>query len=105
MSIYDDLAAGEPALPLNDVPAQSYVPRRKGKKICLSTVFRHHQIGINGIRLEAVKCGGVLCTTRAAVLRFYRALTDGDAPPLLRTPARRSRDIERAQRELEVVGI
>jgi hypothetical protein len=65
----------EALVPLAQVPRLKWLPlRQHGKRIHLSTVYRWHQRGLNGVRLEAVQCGGTRCTTEAALIRFFNAL-------------------------------
>ncbi|MBP3957172.1 DUF1580 domain-containing protein [Gemmata sp. G18] len=74
-----------------------------------STVFRWLTKGAkaNGghlVRLEAVRVGGRWLTSRGAVARFVRALTDAATPaapvPAPRTTSARQKASERAGREL-----
>jgi hypothetical protein len=97
----------EELIPLTQVPALPFVPRRRrGKKLNVATVFRWAQQGIAGTRLEIIRFGGTLCTNRSALLEFFRRLTPGSvtssSPP--RTPGQRRRASERAARELEKLG-
>jgi hypothetical protein len=41
------------------------------------TLARWGRIGIGGVRLEITKCGGTLCSSRAALKRFFDRLTTG----------------------------
>ena len=55
---------------------------RGGKSVNPSTVWRWVKRGVrarNGVRvrLEAIKVGGTLCTSDAALVRFFNALTEG----------------------------
>jgi hypothetical protein len=57
---------------------------RGGKAVNPSTVWRWTTRGVrarNGelIRLECLKVGGTCCTSDEALLRFFRALSDGTA--------------------------
>jgi hypothetical protein len=94
----------EPLIPLAQVPAQPFVPRRRGgKRLNVSTVFRWVQQGLAGVRLEAIRFGGTLCTSKGALLEFFRRITpasDMSLSPHLRTPQQRLRASERAAREL-----
>jgi hypothetical protein len=106
----------EELIPLCEIPKQPFVPRRRaGKKMCIATAYRWAGIGINGIRLETIKCGGTLCTTKTAILEFFQRLSAPRIPanvvlpsepaPAIRTALQRQRDSERAGRELEAAGI
>jgi hypothetical protein len=57
---------------------------RKGRPTHVSTVHRWIQRGVRGIRLEAVRIGGSLFTSREALQRFAERLTgspDVSSPP------------------------
>jgi hypothetical protein len=99
----------EPLIPLTQVPALPFIPRRRrGKKLNTATVFRWAQQGIAGTRLEVIRFGGTLCTSRSALLEFFRRLTpesDAGVSQQPRTPGQRQRAGDRAARELEKAGI
>ena len=58
----------EHAIPLSDVPR--YVPKRRGKKVHYSTVYRWATKGARGRILETVLSGGLRYTSVEAVARF-----------------------------------
>src|SRR5262249_8873929 len=99
----------EELIPLTQVPALPFVPRRRrGKKLNQATVFRWAHTGVRSVRLETIRFGGTLCTTQGALLEFFRRLTpESNAPPAQspRTPGQRQRASERAARALEKAGI
>jgi hypothetical protein len=101
----------EELIPLTRVPALPFVPRRRrGKKLNQATVFRWANPGVRGIRLETIRFGGTLCTTKSALLEFFRRLTPthDNAPssaPAPRTPGQRQRASARVAGRLEKVGI
>ncbi len=98
----------EPLIPLTQIPAQPFVPRRRGgSKLNVATAFRWAQRGVRGIKLETISFGGTRCTTRTALLEFFRALAPDQqqARPLPRTPGRRARESARAAAELAKAGI
>jgi len=67
----------EPLIPVSLVPALPWLPaRRKGRKLHSSTVFRWIGRGVRGVKLEAVRVGGTLCTTEAALARFFQLLAE-----------------------------
>ena len=73
-----------------------------------STIWRWHKCGIKGIRLETIVVGGRRYTSREAIGRFIERTTraaDGSHAHQAATPARRKREIERAERELDAAGI
>ena len=81
--------------------------RRRGKRPHVSTFYRWATAGCKGVRLETIRFGGTLCTSLEALQRFAERLTTADcgetAAPV-GTPARRRREIERAERELRQAG-
>ena len=104
MSIFD-----ETILSLHDA-AQLIPSNRAGKRINFSTVWRWALKGIiaqNGdrVKLEFVKCGGRLLTSKQALERFVAALTTSSRQPEIRTPTARNRANEVAQKKLAKYGI
>jgi hypothetical protein len=99
----------EPLIPLNQVPRLPFVPRRRvGKKLNVATVFRWASTGIRGVRLEVVRFGGTLCTTKTALLDFFRSLAStkhGGPAPVPRTFRQQQRASELADNELTKIGI
>ena len=95
----------EGLVPLGDVP--KLLPKRQGKPPHISTAFRWAQRGIHGVRLEVIQAGGVKCTSRPALSRFFQRLSDVQAgrPVSTCSPARRQRAIARAEAELAKEGI
>ena len=61
----------EEAIQLSDVPL--HVPKRRGKKVHYSTVYRWATKGARGRTLETVLSGGIRYTTVEAVSRFLTA--------------------------------
>ncbi len=47
----------------------------------LSTAYRHALEGVRGVKLEVVRVGGKLYTSRAAIQRFLDRLTATSRPP------------------------
>jgi Protein of unknown function (DUF1580) len=99
---------------LNDV--RELLPNRPN----VATVFRWCLRGIRGVRLEHVRVGRRIMTTADALDRFLADVTAAhDAPPAeraarrssvrrrpgRRSEARRQRDLDVANRELQGVGI
>lgn len=95
-----DLVA-ETTIPLKE--AANVLPRRNGKKINFSTLWRWAFRGIRGTRLEVLRIGGTLYTSTEALQRFAEATTTG-RPAVTRTSKRRQRDHARADRELSEAG-
>ena len=78
-----------------------------GGPVHVSTVHRCALKGVRDIRLETFLRGGIRYTTHEAVARFFAATTaaaDGQSTPN-RTIARRKRDVDQAEAELEAAGI
>lgn len=100
----------EELISLKDV-CQLLPRRRRGRKPSFSTVWRWALHGVRGVKLETLRVGSTLCTSREALQRFFDRLSesDGAAPPqqqpTYRTPAQRQRAVEQAERELEKMGI
>jgi hypothetical protein len=72
-----------------------------------STLHRWRLRGVRGVKLETCLIGGRRFTSQEALERFTGSTTaaaDGEPMPV-RTPARRARDIEKAEAELnEKIG-
>jgi Protein of unknown function (DUF1580) len=64
----------ERAITLAEVP--QYVPKRHGKKVHYSTVYRWMTKGVRGKTLESFMVGGVRFTTVEAVHRFFELKSD-----------------------------
>jgi hypothetical protein len=101
----------ETIIPLQKA-ARLIPPGRNGKATHIGTILRWILNGSKGpsggvIRLEAVRLGGRWVTSREALARFAARLTPalGEAPAAPRTPGRRQRASERAEKELEKCGI
>jgi hypothetical protein len=84
-------------------------PGRNGRPTHVSTVYRWISSGIGGVKLEAVRLGGSLYTSREALNRFAERLTAaGDRRALSPVPAgtaARRRAAERAASVLDRIGI
>ncbi len=90
--------------------AAGLLPRRRaGRKVHPATLFRWSRTGIRNVRLETIRIGGTLCTSREALQRFFDALTQTDSTS--GTPASTSNKraaeqrTEVAERELSKRGI
>ena len=70
----------------------------------ISTLPRWRLRGIRGIKLECCLIGGRRYTSHEAVDRFSATVTAATAGERsrCRTPVRRERDIQRAERDLEI---
>ncbi|NLE37136.1 MAG: DUF1580 domain-containing protein [Pirellulaceae bacterium] len=91
--------------------AQSLPRRRAGKKPHLSCLYRWSTTGCRGVVLETIQVGGTRCTSKEALARFFRRLTDPaqHGPTHPETPRqhdhRRQREIAAAERHLDEEGL
>ncbi|HZL37859.1 MAG TPA: DUF1580 domain-containing protein [Tepidisphaeraceae bacterium] len=84
--------------------------RKTGKRAHVASIYRfalHGAVDLQGnrVRLETIRTPGGQLTSRQAVERFIRALTDPDAQPNAPTPRQRQREIEAAESRLTAAGI
>jgi hypothetical protein len=56
-------------------PVNEIIKARLGKRVCSSTLWRWRLKGVNGVRLECVRVGGLWATTAEAFARFLDAQT------------------------------
>jgi hypothetical protein len=77
--------------------------RRSGRKPHVSCLFRWAKHGLRGVRLETIRVGGTLCTSREALERFFARLAELDHPNATRAeiPTPRQREIAEASRKAE----
>jgi hypothetical protein len=95
--------------------ATRILPRRNGKRAAISTLWRWCRKGINGVRLEYIRVGRNIATSREALNRFYEALAQADPVPVPQassekplwpaTSAARRASLAAADRVLERAGI
>lgn len=71
----------ERPISLAEVPA--FVPKRNGKKVHYSTVYRWTTKGVRGRVLESIMVGGIRYTTVEAVHRFLAARPTSRVEPVL----------------------
>jgi hypothetical protein len=95
-------------IPFRDVPA--LLPRRRrGKRVHVATIHRWATIGYRGIKLRFVQVGNTRCVRRDDLDEFLRRLTSvatGEpTPAATRSPAARRREIERANQDLDDMGV
>jgi hypothetical protein len=97
---------------IETIVALAYVPedlpRRRGrKKPHVSCIYRWTTSGCRGVVLKSIQIGGTRCTSKEALARFFRRLTQGDAAeaPAVRSVAQRERATARAMRELDAAGL
>jgi hypothetical protein len=58
--------------------ASHWLPRIDGRKIAVATLWRWCRRGVRGVHLEYVRVGRRICTTRKALLHFFRILSGLD---------------------------
>lgn len=96
--------------------ATKTLPRVNGKRPAISTLWRWCRKGLRGVRLEYIRVGRNIATSREALSRFFAALADADTPPAqsphpvtrperAAAPAARQRALDEADRILEEAGI
>lgn len=97
----------ERLIPLAEVPSLEWLPRRKGKKIHLSTIHRWAANGARGRKLRTAMVGGCRCTRESWLESFFEelAMPEHEIKDGYRTPTQRARDIAKAERELAADGI
>jgi hypothetical protein len=95
------------------VRAAKWLPARRGDRPThASCLFRWAKHGLRGVRLETLRVGGTLCTSREALERFFARLAEKGNPKAaaLCTPvpapsqpdSRRQREIAEAAVQAEV---
>jgi hypothetical protein len=92
--------------PLADVPNLPCIPRRRGgRKLHRSTVMRWVNPGLRGVRLEAIRVGGTLCTTIEALQRFFERLAAPRPEPQPTSGEKRQRELQQIEQELNAARI
>lgn len=80
------------------------LPKRNGRKLNLSTVYRWVDSGVSGVYLETAYFGGLRCTSIEALARFDAELTRVKCQPKQPKPAtdrQASRAHQRAMAKLQ----
>jgi hypothetical protein len=87
--------------------AQLRPPGRNGRPQHISTTYRHALAGFRGVRLEVVRLGGSLYTSRQALQRFAERLTAASVhgAPTRQPTTQRRQSCEHAAERLDRVGI
>lgn len=89
--------------------AELYPSRRVGKRLNVSTIWRWSLHGARGQILETCHVGGQRFTSRQALQRFIDGCSNAPTAhypnPPKRTAAQRQRDHEKAERELDRMGV
>jgi hypothetical protein len=105
-AVLADIGDGDIPIPLTELPAHWAIPKKRGRQPHVSAIFRWASRGLRGHQLETARCGGVICTTRSAVARFYARLSGVPDNRNIPTTARgRLRELARAERELDDAGL
>lgn len=89
------------------IVSEKFPDRQKGKNeigkgVSCSTLFRWAKKGVGGVRLETVRVGRTIGTSRPALSRFFKKLADADqsaAPAQTAIGASRKRTVEIAAAE------
>ena len=96
--------------------ATKVLPRLNGRRPAISTLWRWCRKGLRGVRLDYIRVGRNIATSREALSRFFSALAEADTPPesppksrrcpeLRPTSAARKRMLDEADRILKEAGI
>lgn len=83
--------ADEQLISLSETP--DYLPRRRGKKVHISTIYRWVFKGARGKQLESVLLGGIRYTSLEAIQRFL-----GDPPDSLLEHRRQNQILDQLRR-------
>lgn len=93
----------EKLIRFSEVKNLPWLPRRSdGRPIHDSTVYRWASEGIGGVKLEHMKTP-FLCTTEAAILRFFERITEPPEETAKRNASESAHT--RAVRRLEAAGL
>jgi hypothetical protein len=85
--------------------AAALFPRRRaGSKVSTSTLWRWYTRGSRGVRLEVVRIGGQVLTSRDAIRHFIAARSVAGGAAVPQAPAASTRS-KRAMKELERMGM
>ncbi|WP_428937796.1 DUF1580 domain-containing protein [Fontivita pretiosa] len=94
--------------------ATRLVPRCNGRRPSIPTLWRWCRRGIKGVRLEYIRVGRNIATSKQAISRFFQTLAAADKPmvgdePTPRPPgsaqAIRQASIAEANRFLDRIGV
>jgi hypothetical protein len=87
--------------------------RHAGRRVATSTLWRWHNPGVSGVRLETVCVGGSRFTSAEALDRFCQAVTaarqgggePAQSPARSRSKAQQQRDSQQAVKRLAKRGV
>jgi hypothetical protein len=86
--------------------AARLLPRRRaGKKPHVSCIYRWTTTGCKGVVLESIQIGGTRCTSKEALARFFKALTNVNLPRAQQVPTSCQAAAAVAERELQQEGL
>ena len=85
--------------------ASKALPAVDGKRPHISTLWRWCRVGLGGVKLEYVRLGRRICTSRQALGRFAQSLADADAPPSSATRPDDDASVRQAETYLVREGI
>lgn len=77
----------------------------RGKKVHVSTLYRWCSRGVRGVRLESLRLGGRVVTSVEALQRFAERCSVANSTHEPQPASRRQREFDRAEEELNRVGI
>jgi hypothetical protein len=103
------LPPGETPIALADVPhlPADVLPRRPGQTLHRSAPYRWASAGRRGVRLKTIAGVPGRYTCRARLREFLEGIAGNaaPAPAAVRSPARRRRQYEQAEKLLDAAGI
>lgn len=77
---------GDELILLSDVPRLDWMPKRRGKRLSVASVYRWVRRGVRGKKLATVRTPSGMATTETALKEFISELNDQAVAPLqLRT--------------------
>jgi hypothetical protein len=96
------MISGEQLLPLGRA-ARELPELRGGRPVNPATLRRWACKGLRGVRLEVLRCGGTVCTSREALQRFFLALSGAAEPSAIGTP--RQPSLKEVNERLDRMGV
>lgn len=81
--------------------------RRRGRKAHPASMYRYTTRGLRGVVLESIQVAGTRCTSKEALSRWFAALSNLGGPKSApsATPARRKRQVEKAEAYCKKAGV
>lgn len=92
-------------IPIRDLP--NHIPRNRGRKVHIATVYRWMNRGVRGIRLETLLIGGRRYVTEESLERFVSLVSSQTTagPTQKVVTEQRQREIAGAQKLCDAAGI